>query len=139
MFWRSSKGHLVNILRTSWGCSESTSQGRPFDLRSGIPMDIILGQHQDVRTRNPGDGQIASLGYVGGDVLGLPRRSYLLTVNTQTNTVSKSFRFISVCKDIQWANHLQGSFLINVKLKECFCRFIYFLWLFGTERKVENL
>ena len=108
----------MNILRTSWGRSESTSQGRPFDLKSGIPMDVILGQHQDVRTRNPGDVQIASLGYVGGDVLGMPRGSYLLTANTQTNTVSKSFRFISVCKDTQWANPLQGSFLINVKLKE---------------------
>ena len=138
VFWRSSKERLVNIPRTSWGRSEWTSHGRPFDVRSGIPMDVILGHHQDVTTRNPGDGQIESSGYVGGDVLGMSRGSYLLNGNTQTNTVSKSFRFISVCKDTQWANPLQGSPLKNVKLKQCFCRFIFFLWLFGTERKVEN-
>ena len=57
---------LGDVLRTSWGCAESTSLGRPVDVRLGRPLDVISGRPKDVRSRRPRDGQIGSL----GDVLG---------------------------------------------------------------------
>ena len=85
-----SEDPLGDVLRTSWGRPESTSQGRPLnvrlrrpldvisgrpqDVRLGRPLDVISGRPQDVRLGRPRDGQIGSLGDVlgmlEGDVLG---------------------------------------------------------------------
>ena len=32
---------LEDVLRTSWGCPESTSKGRLVDVRLGRPLDVI--------------------------------------------------------------------------------------------------
>ena len=42
-------------MRTSWGRSESTSQGRPLNLRLRPPLGVISGRPQDVRLRRPLD------------------------------------------------------------------------------------
>ena len=53
-------GHpSLRTLRTSWGRSESTSQGCPLNVRLRCP--------QDVRLRRLRDCQIGSLGDVQGD------------------------------------------------------------------------
>ena len=77
-----SQGPLGDVLRTSWGRPESTSQVRPLNVRLRRPQDVIsgrpqvvrLGRPQDVTSGLPRDGQIGSLGDVlgtlEGDVLG---------------------------------------------------------------------
>ena len=57
-----SEDSLGDVLRTSWGRPESTSKGRPLNVRLGRTLDVISGR--------PRDGQIESLGDVGG---GRPR------------------------------------------------------------------
>ena len=67
-----SEGPLRDVLRTSWGHPELTSQGRPLNVGlgrplniiSGHPLDVRLGRTRDVRSRHPRDGQIGSLGDV---------------------------------------------------------------------------
>ena len=77
------QGPLGDVLRTSWGRPESTSQERPLNVRLRRPMDVISGRPQDVRLRRardvrlrrPRDGQIGSLGDVLGTLEGdVPRR-----------------------------------------------------------------
>ena len=69
-----SEDPLRDALRKSWGRLESTSQGRPLNVRLGRPQDIILGRPRDVRSGCPRDGQIGSLRDVlatlEGNVLG---------------------------------------------------------------------
>ena len=64
---------LGDVLRTSWGHPESTSQERPLNVRLARPQDVTLVRPQDVRSRRPRDSQIGSLGNVlgtwEGDVL----------------------------------------------------------------------
>ena len=62
-----SKGALEDVLRTSWGRPESTSQGRSLNVRLGRILNVISVLPQDVRLGRPQDGQIGSL----GDVLGM--------------------------------------------------------------------
>ena len=38
------EGPLEDVLRTSWGCPESTSKGRLVDFRLGRPLDVISGR-----------------------------------------------------------------------------------------------
>ena len=52
----------MKILRTSWGCPESTSQGRFLDVRLGRPLDVISRRPQGVRLGRSRDGQIGHLG-----------------------------------------------------------------------------
>ena len=75
----------------SWERLESTSQGRSFNVRLGLPLDVIsgrpldvrlgrpldirLGRPWDVRSGCPRDGQIESL----GDVLRTLERDVLGT------------------------------------------------------------
>ena len=69
-----SEDPLGDILRTSFGCPESTSQGRPMNVRLGRLLDVISVRRQDVTLERPWenrsgrlrDGQIGSL----GDALG---------------------------------------------------------------------
>ena len=64
-----SQGPLGDVMRTSWDRPESTSQGRPLNVRLRCPLDIISGRPQDVRlgclrdirSGRPRDGQIGSL------------------------------------------------------------------------------
>ena len=44
------EGLLGDFLRTSWGRSESTSQGRLLNVRLKRPLDVISGRPQDVRS-----------------------------------------------------------------------------------------
>ena len=61
---------LGEVLRTSWGRPETTSQGSPLDVRLERLLDVRLGRPQDVISRLPldvnwgrlWDGQIGSLG-----------------------------------------------------------------------------
>ena len=39
--WEYSEDPLGDALRTSWGCPESISQGRPLNVRFGRPLDGI--------------------------------------------------------------------------------------------------
>ena len=48
----------------SWGRSESTSQGRPMNVRLGHPLDVISRRLEDVGSGCPRDGQIESLGEI---------------------------------------------------------------------------
>ena len=68
-----SQDPLGDVLRTPWGCPESTFQGCSLNVR--------LGRRQDVRVRHPWGGQIGSLGGILGtleeDVLGRPGYQYL--------------------------------------------------------------
>ena len=41
---------LGDLLRMSWGRLESTSQGRPLNVRSGLHLDVISRRPQDVRS-----------------------------------------------------------------------------------------
>ena len=78
-----SEDPLGNVLRTSWGRPESTSQERPLNVRLGRPLNVISGYPQDVKLGRSWDGQIGSLGDVRsgcprdgqieslGDVLGM--------------------------------------------------------------------
>ena len=69
---------LGDVLRTSWGHLESTSQGCPWNVRLGRPLDVIserpqnvrLRRPQDVRSARPWDGQIGSLGTSWGRLRG---------------------------------------------------------------------
>ena len=68
------QGPLGDVLGTSSGRPESTSQGRSLNVRLRYPLDVIsrcsqdvrLGRPRDFRSRRPQDGQRGSL----GDVLG---------------------------------------------------------------------
>ena len=72
-----------------WGRSESTSQGRPLNVRLGRPPDVISGRLHDVRWGSPLDvssqrpwgGQRESLGTLWGRWRGMssgrPRDQYL--------------------------------------------------------------
>ena len=85
-----------------------------MNVRLESPLAIILGHPEDVRLRNPGDGQRRSLRDIlrtlKGDALGMSWDQDLLTGNTQTNTVSKA----ADLKTLSW-QPLQGSLLINTK------------------------
>ena len=48
----------------SWGRPESTSQGRPLNVRLGHPLDVISRRLEDVRSGCPRDDQIGSLGEI---------------------------------------------------------------------------
>ena len=61
VFSRSSRGRHENLLRTSWGRSESTSQGRLLDIRLGHPLDVRSGRPRDVSSKFPRDGQIKAV------------------------------------------------------------------------------
>ena len=75
------QGPLGDVLRTSLGHPETTSQGhlldvrleRPLNLRLGCSLDVISRRSQDDRLERPQDGQIGSLGdaleTLEGDVL----------------------------------------------------------------------
>ena len=43
------EGLLRDVLRTSWGCPDSTSQGCPSNVRLGLSLDVISGRPQDTR------------------------------------------------------------------------------------------
>ena len=64
------EGLLGDVLRTSWGRPESTSQRRPLNVRLGRPLDVISGRPQDVRSGRPRDGEIGPLGDVLGTLVG---------------------------------------------------------------------
>ena len=59
-----SEGPLVDVLRTSLGRPELTSQGRPLDVISERLQDVRLGRPRDARSGRSRDGQIGSLGDV---------------------------------------------------------------------------
>ena len=69
----------MSALKTLQGTSESTSQGRPLNVRlghildviSGRPQDARLGLTQDVKLGRPRDGQLGSLGDVLGTLEGM--------------------------------------------------------------------
>ena len=65
---------LGDVLRTSYGRLESTSQGHPLKVRIGRPLDVISEYLRDIRSGRPWDGQIGSLwdvlGTLEGNVLG---------------------------------------------------------------------
>ena len=82
-FWKKSLDiQGCGLWRSSRGRPESTSQGRPLNVRLRRPLDVISGRPQDVRLRRPRevrsgrprDDQIGSLGDVletlEGDALG---------------------------------------------------------------------
>ena len=51
VLWWFSRARSENVLKTSWGRSESTSQGRTLDVRLGCSLDVISGRPQYVRSR----------------------------------------------------------------------------------------
>ena len=108
---------LRNVLRTSWGHLESTSQGCPWNVRLGHPLDIISGRPQNVRLRRPQDvrsapprdGQIGSLGDVlvtfQGDILGkdfdwFDRFMFHKTKNKNKKGLCKSFLQCFISKNV---------------------------------------
>ena len=68
---------LGDVLGTSWGRPESTSQEGPWNVKLGRPLDVRSARPRDVRSRRPWGGQIGSsgdaLGTLDRDVLGLSR------------------------------------------------------------------
>ena len=81
-------------MRTSWGRSESPSQGRPLNVSLRRPLYVISGPPQDVRSGRPRDGQIGPLGDVlgtlEGDVLGTSQGP--IFAGWEASTLSKIYQ-----------------------------------------------
>ena len=92
------EGLLGELLRTSWGRPESTSQGRllnarlgcPLDVISGRPQDVRSGRSRDVRSGRPQDDQIGSLGDLLGTLVGTLVGDVLGTIICWLSLISKN-------------------------------------------------
>ena len=130
------QGRLGNVLKTPWGCPETTSRGRLLDVRLGRPQDVISRRPQDVRSGrpqdvswgHPQDGQIGSLedvlGTLEGDVLRTSwgstfASSSIIDVSLGSEFVSDYLEAFSII--INWRFHFESfmnvSNLISILLK----------------------
>ena len=82
----------------SWWRPESTSQGLPFNVRFGYPLDVISGRPQDDQIESLGD----VLGTLGGTSSGRPGDQYLPAGRSFVLLIEENFSTLSQCFLFYW-------------------------------------